>query len=567
MEPASARPVDPLAAELLSAEAALARGATERTRAANALLVALARAARSFLLYDASNAAIHHFLEALHAAWEAYRTGFGALSLEIGPFDIRSGGEVIYHDPDRERSLAFRMYRDGVRRLDLSADVPPHELLKLLEILSIRYTGVRQSEDDMVVLLWKAGFVEIQVDAVEGIVAADAADARAARAARHVEAPPDFDLPTPALPDEVALEYRAVLPDAREALLAEDESSGLAAVAVRLGAELLDACARGELPWHAIAPQLAELRDFLLAESLLPRLLELAAAFMSARLPTPRDNLRRAQLLSSFAAPAALARVLRGIHPDARQAPPDLVRLLEVVPGDHLETLLQLVVTERLEVARRVSRTLIERWAVSHGAELAERARSGPPELACQLVRVFRYADPHRCVELAASLAERPEIDVQLAVVHALDALAVQTPPRVIQSLLRSASVEVRIATLEHVAAVGLRTVFPALLARVTRVAGAMEQREADAHARALAAGDAAHALEAFVEWTQPRGVFTVLSPAQIQLLIAALAGLARLPGEAAEARIRHAAETGGAAVQAAAQAAMRERRRAGVRA
>lgn len=560
------RPVDSPPPELLSAHEAQARGSSARSRAANALLVALTRAARSFLLYDPSNAAIQHFLEALHAAWDSYRGAFGALDLEVGPFDIRSGGELIYHDPDRERSLAFRMYRDGVRRLDLSPDVPWHEVLKLLEILSIRYTGVRQSEDDMVVLLWKAGFVEIRVEAVEGIVAADAAEGRAARGTRHVDAPADLDLPMPALPAEVALQYLPVLPDARDALLDEDDSGGLAPLAVRLGAELLGACARGELPWHVIAPQLAELRDFLLAESLLPQLLELAAAFMSVRLPTPRDNLRRAQLLSSFAAPASLARVLRGMHPDTREAPADLVRLLEIVPGDHLQTLLDLVVAERVEVARRVARTLIERWAASHGDELSERALAGPAELACELIRIFRYADPHRCVELAASLAERPEIDVQLAVVHALDALAVQTPPRVIQALLRSGSVDVRLATLEHVAAVSLRSVFPALLARVTRNAGAMEQREADAHARALASGDLAHALEVFSEWTQPRGVFTVLSPAQVQLQLAALAGLARIPGDAAEQRIRQAVDAGGASVQAAALAAMRERRRAGVR-
>ena len=103
---------------------------------------------------------------------------------------------------------------------------------------------------------------------------------------------------------------------------------------------------------------------------------------------------------------------------------------------------------------------------------------------------------------------------------------------------------------------------FPALLAKVTRSAHAMEQREVDAYARALASGDAAHALDAFREWVRPRGVFTVLTPAQTQLVYAALAGLALVPGDEPEQLIRQVGERGGTALHAAAQAAMRERRR-----
>ena len=65
MEPETLAAPDGLP-ELLSAEGAQARGSTARTRAANALVVALTRAARSFLLYDSGNEAIHSFLAALN---------------------------------------------------------------------------------------------------------------------------------------------------------------------------------------------------------------------------------------------------------------------------------------------------------------------------------------------------------------------------------------------------------------------------------------------------------------------------------------------------------------------
>lgn len=563
MEPEPVDTQDALS-ELLSAEGAQVRGSTDRTRAANALVVALTRAARSFLLYDSGNEAIHHFLAALNTASEEYRSRFGALSLEVRPFEIASAGEVVYLDRDRERSIAFRLYRDGVRRLDISAEVPWHEVLKLLEILSIRYTGIRQAEDDMVVLLWKAGFTEIQVEAVEGVINEEFEDTRIWRSGTHVEAPLDFDMPAPQLLGERNIQYVAVLPEDRERLLEEDESPVLPPLCVRLGFELLAACARGELGWYEIVHQLGEMRDFLLAEGVLPHLLELAHALIHTPLKTPHENLRRAQFLGTFADEAAIGRVLRGMRPDALDAPPEFIRLLEMCPGDHLETLLKLVVTERSEVGRRVARTLLERWVPSHGAAMLNRAMTSSSDLACELLRVFRYADPALCLDAATVLADRPELDLQLAVVHALDALSVQTPPRVIQSLLASASVEVRLATLDHVARRGLRSVFPALLARLTRTVQNMEQRETDAYAVALAGGDAVHALEAFREWLRPRGLFTVLTPAQTQLMLSALVGLARVPGEDAEALIKQASERGG--LHSAALAAMRERRRAGMR-
>ena len=555
-------PVD----DVLSAEELQSLGSSERARAANAFLVALTRAARSFLLYDSANGAIHHFLAALASAAEAYRSRFGALSLEVRPFEILSGGEVIYLDRDRERSMAFRLYRDGVRRLEMSADVPWHEILKLLEILSIRYTGIRQSEDDMVVLLWKAGFVEIQVEAVEGVINEEFDAARVWRAGSHVDAPSDFDSQQFGFSEPRGLQHLPVLPGDRDRLLEEDESPALAALCVQLGEQLLSSCAAGRLRWSEIAPQLAEMRDFLLSEGVLPHLVKLARAVIRTRLATPHENLRRAQFLATFANEASIARILRGMRPDAREAPPELGVLLEMCPGDHLQSLLNLVVLERSEVGRRVARTLIERWVPSHREVLLERAVAGTAALACELLRVFRYADPQLCVDAAFGLAHREELDVQLDVVHALDALKVQTPPRIIQSLMLSPSIEVRLLTLEHVAAQGLRSVFPALLARVTRGVAAMEQREVDAHAVALAGGDAVHALQTFEEWVRPRGLFNVQSGPQLQLVYAAIAGLSRIPGEPAVALIRQVSDQGGSDLKAATVNAMRERRRAGIR-
>ena len=95
---------------------------------------------------------------------------FGPLVLEVHPFELLLGREVVYVEADRERSLAFRLFRDGVRRMAFQPGATWEELLRLLQILSIRYTGVRQQEDDLVTLLRKAAFEHLSIDAIEGFV-------------------------------------------------------------------------------------------------------------------------------------------------------------------------------------------------------------------------------------------------------------------------------------------------------------------------------------------------------------------------------------------------------------
>ena len=154
--------------EEIRSEAAV--GGSERGIATNNALRALSRAARSFMLYEPRNQAIRDFLRDYRENMTATLSAHGPMELDIRPFEMTRGGEVVYLERDRERSLAFRLFRDGVRRITVQPAVAWEELLRLLEILSIRYTGIRQSEDDIVTLLWKAGFKHIGVVAVEGFV-------------------------------------------------------------------------------------------------------------------------------------------------------------------------------------------------------------------------------------------------------------------------------------------------------------------------------------------------------------------------------------------------------------
>ncbi len=178
------------------------QGLSPRQQRVATLLARLATTARSFLLYDAGNAAVHNFLRTLLQSLVTTLEEEGEIALAVQPFELRFEGQTVYLNRDRERSLAFRLYRDGVRALRFRKGFDWEELAQLLEVLSIRYTGVHQREDDMVTLLWKAGFSHLEISAIEGIVPDEGDAPEAGRAARFW-LPDQVDLPRPALPSPV----------------------------------------------------------------------------------------------------------------------------------------------------------------------------------------------------------------------------------------------------------------------------------------------------------------------------------------------------------------------------
>lgn len=554
----------------VSDEGELRLGGTERGAAANGVILALTRAARSFLLYDPSNEAIRHFLGALREAVYAYLGTYGELPLVVRPFELVVHGEVVYLDRDRERSLAFRLYRDGVRRVTLQPALPWHELLKLLEILSIRYTGVRQAEDDMVVLLWKAGFTNIELEAVEGFVPEEevadlgggAPEARGGRA----EVPLDFDLPPPSFDGPGPVRYRALSPEELAYVQEEDSSQALPALCVRLVRELLAVVADPTEPMRLdeVIPPLREVRDFLLAEGLLGAVLDTVRILAGAQLGGPAEIHERDVLLASFADERAVARLLRSVPRDATTAPPEMVELLDLLPGNHLRTIVAVLETERGEASRRVARSLLERFVPRHGATIVQQLATLEAGIAVELLGALAAADPERGLEGVQIVASRSELELQFAALHVLDGLPV-TPnvTRLLVGYAGAAVEEVRVRALEQIGRRGIRAAFQPLLDRVKKEAPLrLAPREAEAAGETLGRIDPGRALEQCREWLKPRGFFRGILPGQAMLQWVGVASLVYVPGDEAEALVKHVAERGGTELAKHCTASMVKRRR-----
>lgn len=562
----------PTAEESLHGEVTV--GGTPRGLAANGVLLALSRAARSFLIYEPSNEAIRAFLQNLKYTTESFLQRYGELEFDIRPFEIVHAGEVVYLDRDRERSLAFRLYRDGVRKLTLRPGLEWSELLKLLEVVSIRYVGVRQTEDDLVVLLWKAGFTHLAFEAVEGFVADTAGGADAmegseygsAAAGPAINAPPDFDLPLPVRPSMVRVTWREVPAPALTELLREDDSQAVPELAVRSCEELLKVLDDPTDPMRFadILPHLNETREFLFAEGLIGHTVRLVYAAASTTLRDDEGDRECSEFLDGFVSAHALGRFLHGVSRDATEAPPELYALLKALPGDHLASLVEVLGRESGEASRRVTRRLIERYVADRGDEIVKYLETANAGLACELLRVLRYSDLDRTLVAVRTLIESADVEVQLELLRSLEALPNSTEmARLVLRLATTDNEEVRSRALTIVAARQASAAYAPLLTRLKSMAATrLGDAEAERLGETLAAIAPDEALVQFREWCKPKGFFGAVTPGLSRLQRAAVAGLVHIRGEEPEALVRSVSEKAGSELSAFCTQAMIRRRR-----
>jgi hypothetical protein len=544
-------------------------GGSPSARLANHAILALSRAARSFLLYDPSNDAIRRFIQDLKDRMTRALQTAGSLDLEVRPFELLLHGEVVYLERDRERSLAFRMFRDGVRRLTISAGVDWDEILRLLEVLSVRYTGVRQNEDDIVTLLWKAGFQHIEIDAVEGFVPEDEelGDAQTRHSAAEVSAPADWDLPARSLGRRASLEWRAI--DAAELQVLRDEEASqlLPSSATRAAAEMTALAAAPDDPTthEEVLPFLSEVRDFLLAEGQLSHLTQLARSLSQAFADRP-DRIQ--SLIATFGDKRALLKILHSTPKTTLAPPPELIELLDLLPAERLSHLIDLLGEERSEVGRRLTRQLIERYAAEQPDYVLNRLRAAEPGVACDLLRAMSKALPEQAMEAAIELAVHPDISVASEALRRFE--SAPSSIRVARTLMRmlgSPHEEIRLKVLSLLGARHDHAAFSPLLKYAEEhVAKGRSEAELTELGRALASLAPTAAETAFKDWLKPKGFMSrwreTASHRDLEWI--AVSGLGTLPGAEIEKLIRDVSTKAGDEIRRHCLATLAQRRHKG---
>jgi hypothetical protein len=516
------------------------------------VILALARAARSFITYDARNETvrqlIHNYRETVWSILEVQ----GAVSYEVRPFEIAWGTETIYSERDREKSLAFRLFRDGVRKLTLKKGVPWEELLRLLEIMSIRYSRIRQHEEDTLTLLRQAQFQHIEFEVVDVYVPSEEnpeGEVDQQILVTKAQPPADWDLPLPRLGAAAPLQLRPLAPEALAALQREGSEAATVEAAIQVVREMLDLSQRQADPQvtERVLGLLEDICKFFIVE-LRPK--ELVWTLREAGVKLG-DAPGLAELRKKFDDAELLDRFLRDPDDVSVDA---LMPLFAMVSGDHLDRVIDRFLSESEPPMRAALKTLLARLAIGKPDALLGRLGTVPTERVVDLFNVVCVvAPPERCIEAAFSLAEHSSPDVQLGALEVLAGAPVT--PRLhetLQRLISGDTPRVRVKTENIYGKRGGSRAYTTLLARIEELAKeGLEPVEAAAIGRGLVASAREHALPLLRGWARSGGMKGLMLRAKYggrgvkMLRWAAATGLAEDRSEAGRDALSYLAEHG----------------------
>lgn len=134
------------------------------------LLRSLVKGLRAFQMYLPNNPvyqrAVLSVRNAFKPVWEA---GVTSLVLQIVETDIVWEETTVYHQPNKSESLAWSLFKDGMRVLTLFPGVEEEEIIRFLDIVQRSRNLSADAGDDLLTLLWEQDFALIQYHFTEFI--------------------------------------------------------------------------------------------------------------------------------------------------------------------------------------------------------------------------------------------------------------------------------------------------------------------------------------------------------------------------------------------------------------
>jgi hypothetical protein len=127
------------------------------------LLRTLVKASRAFQMYLPNNPMFHRAAKNLETAFEPVWSAIDELVLTVQETDFVWEGTVVYHQLSKADSLAWTLYKDGLRVLTLRKGVEQEELPRLLRVVNHVRGLAPDAAEDLFTLLWMEEFRHIDV--------------------------------------------------------------------------------------------------------------------------------------------------------------------------------------------------------------------------------------------------------------------------------------------------------------------------------------------------------------------------------------------------------------------
>lgn len=443
---------------LLSLDASTSADGLDEFEHAAHVLRSLARVTSTFQLYDPRNDAVRGALVELHSTLNLFLERYNRLNLHVEPWELKYKQQIVYQNTEREQSLAFKLFRDGVRELSFEADIPWSELSHFLQILGMRYHGIHMFEDDIVTLLWKADFKCIRSVVVEGFEEDSKEDQSTStthetifsQALNNTETQTSrmiLECVQNSLHEEdiqpllksikpAQIQYQDVSEHVLKTLTEEEKKHYLPSRVERFLDILEDLILQKQEPIQPthIKTLLFEYKDFLLTECMLDdlyRLLVRTERWQTELSAIPELGISFQELCDAFDERRQFRRLLDAAREqdDIEHTQSVIFNILQLLPGDPTQILFALLEIDSYQPIKKTIRILLVHLVDQQTAPFVERMSSAKPDFLVELLHCIRMLQSKDSLAVLMTQLGHPDAGVQDAVVQLLDEL-IQSKPK-----------------------------------------------------------------------------------------------------------------------------------------
>jgi HEAT repeat protein len=441
------------------------------------LINGLGKALRAFHMYLPNNPIYQRATDNLRASFTPIWSVLDELVLSVVETDFVWEDQVVYHQLNKSESLAWGLFKDGMRSLTIKRGAEQEELTRFLEMINRARYLPADAGDDLLTLLWEQEFQYIQYQFVEffgegggtmpeqtGTYPTGGEDPAAQQRREQIaeEAPPrpkgvvdleDFDSTLYFLDEseihrvarEVEDEYRR---DARTAalniLFDLFELEGDPGIRT----EVLDII-------DHLFPNLLNARDFRTAAAVLRESKLLAAR---AKGLTAADRGRLDAFVAKLSQPAIAAQLLQSLdETPSLAADAEVAEVLRELRATALEPVLSAIPALTSPGLKAILEGVADRLASSHTDEVLRILRSPDSPALASVVTLCGRLGLHQVVPGLAGTVAHPDPTVRLASVQALAQLGTPAALALVDKAIEDDDRGVRLAAVRVAGARGYK--------------------------------------------------------------------------------------------------------------
>jgi hypothetical protein len=430
------------------------------------LITGLGKALRAFHMYLPNNPSYLRTTENLRGAFAPVWAVLEELVLTVAETDFVWEEQVVYHQPTKAESLAWGLFKDGMRSLSIKRGAEQEELPRLLEAINRARYLTADAGDDLLTLLWEQEFQFIQYQFVEFFgegggsmpeqtgtypAGSDAAAARQRQAQVAEEAPPrpkgvvdleDFDSTLYFLDES---EIHQVARQVEEEYRRDIRVSSLNVLFDLFELEG-DPATRSEIIGilEHLFPNLLNARDFRTAAGVL-RESKLLATRAQGLLPEHRVRLDG--FVAKLSEPAIVSQLLQSLdEAPALAGEAEVAEVLRELRASALEPVLSWIPSLSSPALRAVLEGVADRLASSNTEEVMRILRSKDSEALTSVVTLCGRLGLHQAVPGLADTVVHRDPAVRLASVQSLAQLGTPAALALIDKAIEDGDRSVRLA-------------------------------------------------------------------------------------------------------------------------